>query len=407
MRKCSVLVCGTADTKAAELRHLAAALRVRGVTPTVVDLSTERSDGGFDIGLPEVLAGGNDTPDAITKLDRGEAIARVAMALKRYVLALPDLRGIIAIGGSGGAALVLPALSALPLGMPKIIVTTIPGHVHAMLTGMNDVVVLNAVTDLAGLNSISRRVLDGTAAVASALLETTAAAAPRVGNGVAFSMFGVTTSCVTAMRAQLPAADEAFVFHAVGGCGDAFSKLAAFGSLSAIADITTTEICDHLIGGVFPCDDERFAATRDSKLPTLVSCGALDMVNFGPIDSVPPQFRGRKFHRHNANVTLMRTTADECTRIGAWIAKELNRCDGPIILLLPEGGVSALDVPGGPFWDPAADGALFAAIETNLTRTSRRQVVRVAAGINDPAFVAAASRHLAEIRGECLSNAVA
>jgi uncharacterized protein (UPF0261 family) len=406
MRKASILVCGTADTKAAELRHLAAALRARGVTPIVVDLSTGRSEGGFDIGLPELLADGDDTPDVIAKLDRREAIARVAAALKRYVLALSDLRGIVAIGGSGGAALTLPALSALALGIPKVIVTTIPGHVHAMLPAMNDVVVLNAVTDLAGLNSISRRVLDGTAAVAASLLET-ASVAPRAGNGVAFSMFGVTTSCVTAMRAQLPAADEAFVFHAVGGCGDAFAKLAAFGGLSAIADITTTEICDHLIGGVFPCDDERFAATRHFGLPTLVSCGALDMVNFGPMDSVPPQFRERHFHRHNANVTLMRTTPDECARIGTWIAKELNRCDGPVVVLLPEGGVSALDVPAGPFWDPTADAALFAAIETNVTRTPRRRVVRVAANINDPAFVAAATRHLAEIRGECVSNAVA
>jgi uncharacterized protein (UPF0261 family) len=406
MRKDTVLVCGTADTKSAELRHLAAALRARGVTPVIVDLSTARSDRDFDIGLPELLAGSRDTPDAITKLDRGEAISRVSAALKRYVLRLPELRGIVAIGGSGGAALVLPAFSALPLAMPKVIVTTIPGHVHAMLPAMNDVVVLNAVTDLGGLNSISRRVLDGTAATVAALLET-ASSAPHVGNGVAFSMFGVTTSCVTAMRAQLPAADEAFIFHAVGGCGDAFAKLAAFGGLSAIADITTTEICDHLIGGVFPCDDERFAAARQFKLPTLVSCGALDMVNFGPMDSVPPKFHGRLFHCHNVNVTLMRTTPDECARIGAWIANELNRCEGPIVVLLPEGGVSALDAPGGPFWDPVADGALFAAIEANLTRTPRRRVVRIAAGINDPAFVAAASRYLAEIRGEYVANAVA
>jgi uncharacterized protein (UPF0261 family) len=199
-------------------------------------------------------------------------------------------------------------------------------------------------------------------------------------------MFGVTTPCVQAVQKVMESDYDCLVFHATGTGGMAMETLGHSGLLAGFLDITTTEVADMIVGGVFPCDRDRFGAAIDTGLPWVGSCGALDMVNFGVRDSVPDRFEGRNFVFHNPSVTLMRTTAAECREIGEWIGQRINRMEGPVRFLIPEGGVSMLDRPGAQFHDPAANAALFEAIEGTVTQTARRQIVRVNANINDPAF---------------------
>jgi uncharacterized protein (UPF0261 family) len=201
-------------------------------------------------------------------------------------------------------------------------------------------------------------------------------------------MFGVTTPCVDAIVDALQADFECLVFHATGIGGQSMEKLVDSGALAGVIDITTTEVCDLLFGGVLPATEDRFGAIVRAKVPYIGSCGALDMVNFGPMNSVPERYRGRTLQVHNPTVTLMRTTAEENAQVGRWIGERLNRMEGPVRFILPEGGVSALDAPGRPFSDPTADAELFKALETTVRQTSSRRLIRVAAHINDPRFAA-------------------
>jgi uncharacterized protein (UPF0261 family) len=199
-------------------------------------------------------------------------------------------------------------------------------------------------------------------------------------------MFGVTTPCVQQVVKALEDRYDCLTFHATGTGGQSMEKLVDSGLVAGVVDVTTTEVPDLLVGGVFPCTEDRFGAIARTRVPCVVSCGALDMVNFGPLDTVPAEFRERNLYKHNPNVTLMRTTPAENARVGRWIAERLNRCDGPVRLFLPEGGVSALDAPGRPFWDPEADGALFRALQETLRAGPARQLVRLPYHINDPRF---------------------
>jgi uncharacterized protein (UPF0261 family) len=225
-----------------------------------------------------------------------------------------------------------------------------------------------------------------------ARLETQGAAgrnAPAGLPAVGITMFGVTTPAVQKIAADLRNDFECLVFHATGVGGRSMEKLVDSGMLAAVVDLTTTEVCDFLMGGVFPATDDRFGAIIRSRVPFIGSVGALDMVNFGAPDTIPERYRQRKFHVHNPQVTLMRTTPEENERIGRWIGEKLNRMDGPVRFFLPEGGVSALDAPGQPFWDPDADAALFAALERSVRQTANRQIVRIKRHINDPEFASA------------------
>jgi len=264
--------------------------------------------------------------------------------------------------------------------------------------GPSDIMMLYSVTDIAGLNSVTRQVLANGAAALAGMVKTRAAAgverdetSTRRGNGklmIGLTMFGVTTPCVDAVVDALQADFECLVFHATGIGGQSMEKLADSGALSGVIDITTTEVCDLLFGGVLPATEDRFGAIARTKVPYIGSCGALDMVNFGPMDSVPERYRGRTLQVHNPTVTLMRTTAEENAQVGRWIGERLNRMEGPVRFFLPEGGVSALDAPGRPFSDPSADAELFKALETTVRQTGARRLVRVPAHINDPRFAA-------------------
>jgi uncharacterized protein (UPF0261 family) len=262
--------------------------------------------------------------------------------------------------------------------------------------GAGDITMMYSVTDMAGLNRISRVVL-GNAAHAIAGMAAhkvpEAAAKPAIG----LTMFGVTTSCVTQVVAQLEDQYDCLVFHATGTGGRSMEKLADSGMLKAVIDVTTTEVCDHLVGGVLSAGPDRLGAIARSRVPYVGSVGALDMVNFWALETVPERFRLRKLYKHNPNVTLMRTTASECRAIGTWIAERLNACEGPVRFLIPEKGVSALDAPDQAFHDPEADDALFQSLERTLRQTASRRLTRLPCHINDPQFSAALAESFREI----------
>jgi uncharacterized protein (UPF0261 family) len=279
----------------------------------------------------------------------------------------------------------------LPIGVPKVMVSSVASGDVKPYVGPSDLCMMYSVTDVAGINRISERVLANAAhALAGMIAYGRAADAPSDARpAVGLTMFGNTTPCVQAVVKALEPRYDCLVFHATGTGGQSMEKLADSGLLAGVIDATTTEIADEVAGGVLSAGPERLDAIARARLPYVGSCGALDMVNFWAMETVPAQFRGRRLHRHNANVTLMRTTPEECARIGRFIADKLNRMEGPVRFLIPEGGVSMIDAPGQPFWDPAADRALFDAIVAGVRATSTRRVVRLPHNVNDPEFAAA------------------
>jgi uncharacterized protein (UPF0261 family) len=392
-------VCGTFDTKGAELHYLAALLRAAGLEVRTVDLGTRATGAGVDVSTAAVAAFHPDGVEAVLGGDdRGRAIAAMALAFERFVAAQDDIGGMIAAGGSGNTALVTPAMRALPVGVPKVLVSTVASGNTAPYVGASDICMVYAVTDVQGLNRISRRVL-GNAAHALAGMMRFPVPAPATPDrpAIGLTMFGVTTPCVQAVTRALEADHDCLVFHATGTGGRSLEKLVDSGLIAGVIDVTTTEVADFLVGGVMACDEDRFGAIARTRVPYVGSVGAVDMVNFGPLATVPERFRNRNLYVHNPQVTLMRTTPEENAAIGRWIAGRLNACEGEVRLFLPEGGVLAIDVPGGPFHDPVADAALFAAIEATFRPTARRRLGRLPYAINDPAFAAALVEAFREI----------
>jgi uncharacterized protein (UPF0261 family) len=378
-------VIGTFDTKGAELGYAAECLRAAGAEVVTVDVSTQARGGPADVGADEVAGHHPDGAAAVFTGDRGTAVAAMAVALERFLLSRSDVGGVLGLGGSGGTALVTPAMRALPVGVGKIMVSTVASGNVAPYVDASDIAMWYSVTDVAGLNRISRRVI-GNAAHALAGIVTHEVPAADDRPAVGLTMFGVTTPCVTAVTQRLGGAVDPLVFHATGTGGRAMEKLVDDGLVGSVLDITTTEVCDLLVGGVFPATDDRLGAIARTGVPYVGSCGALDMVNFGAPATVPAQFAGRNLYEHNPQVTLMRTTPDECVEIARFLARGLNACEGPVRFLLPTGGVSALDAPGQAFWDPEADEALFAALEAEVRQTDRRRVERLPHNVNDPEF---------------------
>ncbi len=389
----AVYVIGTADTKGAELRYVRDLIDAQGVPTVLVDVGT-RSDGsgsgggtGADVTAAEVAACHPDGADAVRSEDRGQAVAAMTVALERFLSGRAgEVGGVLGLGGSGGTALITPAMRALDVGVPKVMVSTVASGDVSAYVGPSDLTMTYSVTDVAGLNRISRVVL-GNAAHAVAGMVAHPVELPEIDlPAVGLTMFGVTTPLVTALADRLADRFEPLVFHATGTGGRSMEKLADSGLLAAVLDSTTTEIADHLVGGVFSAGPGRLDAIARSRVPWVGSIGACDMVNFGARDTVPAQFADRLFHEHNAQVTLMRTTAEECRAIGEFLAEKLNACDGPVRLLLPTRGVSMLDAPGQPFHDPEADEALMTTLEDRVRQTADRQVTRVDAHVNDEAF---------------------
>jgi uncharacterized protein (UPF0261 family) len=383
-----IYVAGTCDTKGAELAYVHKIIAEQGIAAALVDVSTQPHRFHADIEAAEVARHHAGGAEAVFTGDRGRSVTAMAVALERFILSRDDVGGLLGLGGSGGSALVAPAMRALPIGTPKLLVSTVASGNVAPYVGPSDIAMMYSVTDLVGLNRISRIVL---ANAANAMVGMVRAPAPSLAAdrpAIGLTMFGVTTPCVNQLVAGLQGDYDCLVFHATGTGGQSMEKLADSDLLAGVIDVTTTEVCDLLMGGVFPCTEDRFGAIARSRLPYVGSCGALDMANFGARDTVPSQYRGRNLYVHNPQVTLMRTTPEENERIGLWIAERLNLCDGPVRFLLPEGGVSLLDAPGQAFHDPEADEALFSALERTVRQTDRRRLIRVPHGVNSPDFVA-------------------
>ena len=385
----AAFVIGTFDTKADELLFLRDRIRAQGVAVVAVDVSTtEHSVEGADVGAALVASHHPAGASAVFTGERGSAVVAMADALVAFARQRHDLGGVIGAGGSGAAALVGPLMRALPVGLPKLLVCTLASGDVRPYVGSSDIAMLYPVVDVSGLNRISRQVLANAAHAMAGMVRAWQAPAADALPALGLSMFGVTTACVQGVTHALRGEYECLVFHATGAGGQSLEKLTDDGHLAALVDLTTTEIADLLCGGVLSAGEDRLGAAIRRKLPYIGSCGALDMVNFWARSTVPAAFDGRRFHIHNANVTLMRTTPDENRRIGTWIAQRLNRMQGPVRFLLPEGGVSSLDAPGQAFWWPEADAALFDAIAEHTAQTDARRIVRVPAHINDAAFIA-------------------
>ncbi len=394
-----VYVIGTMDTKAEELRFAADCVRRAGAEPVLVDVGTRGAGAGADVTAAEIAALHPGGAGAVLGLDdRGKAVGGMADALTTWLVGRTDIGAVLGLGGSGNTALVTQAMRALPIGVPKLMVSTVASGNVAPYIGPADIAVMNSVVDVAGINGISRRVIANAAhAAAGMALNAPPAATAAEKPGLGLTMFGVTTACITMLREALDATHECYVFHATGAGGRSMEKLADSGLVTALLDITTTEVPDFLVGGVFPCDADRFGAAIRTRMPYVGSVGAVDMVNFGARDSVPPRFADRTLYVHNPQVTLMRTTPAENAEIGRFIVDRLNRMEGPVRFLLPLGGVSAIDVPGMPFHDPDADAALFAVIRDGFQPAPNRRLIEVPAAINDRAFVDATLAAFREI----------
>jgi uncharacterized protein (UPF0261 family)/ABC-type branched-subunit amino acid transport system ATPase component len=398
-------VVGTFDTKGRELMFIKSCLEKLGIRAVTVDLATTQRPSPADIGAAEVARHHPRGFGGVFTGDRGSAVTGMAEAFARFVTTRRDLAGIISAGGSGGTSLATAGMQRLPIGIPKVMVSTVASGDVKRYVGPTDICMMYSVVDVQGINRISEQVLSNAAHALAGMIAHSSAASRRARletkPAIGLTMFGVTTPCVQQVTKQLEEEYDCLTFHATGTGGASMEKLVDSGLIAGVIDVTTTEVPDLLVGGVFPAHEDRFGAIARTRLPYVGSCGALDMVNFGAMDTVPEQFRRRNLYKHNPSVTLMRTTPEENARIGRWIAERLNRCDGPVRFLLPEGGVSLIDAPGKPFHDPEADAALFRAIAETFRPTANRQLVRLPYNINDTRFsdaLVAAFREVARER---------
>lgn len=383
-----VYVVGTADTKGEELAYLRQ-LVAEHADAVLVDVGIRSPTVSVDISAKDVAAFHPLGAGAVIGTnDRGTAVTAMGEAFARFLQSRTDIGGIVGIGGGGGTSIVTAGMRVLPIGLPKLMVSTLASGDVGAFIGVSDIAMMYSVTDIAGLNRISRVVLRNAANAITGMVRDAAVESPGKPS-IGLTMFGVTTPCVTQAVEMLKADYDCLVFHATGTGGRAMEKLIDSGLVSGVIDATTTEVADLVVGGVMSAGEDRLSAVARMRIPCVCSVGAVDMVNFWAPETMPERYRGRKIHRHNPQVTLMRTTAAENRAIGSWIARKLNQCEGPVRLLLPEGGVSAMDAPGQPFEDREADAALFGAIEGEFKETARRRVTRLPFHINDRRFSAA------------------
>ncbi len=400
----TVVLLGTLDTKGDEYEYLRGQLRAHGVEVLLVDAGS----GGPplvepDVTAAEVAAAAGAELAALT--DRGEAVETMARGAEAVVRRLHEegrVQGILALGGSGGTSIATQAMRALPVGTPKLMVSTMASGDTRPYVGAVDVTMTYSVVDISGINAISERILANAAAAIAAMARVEVAERGAARPLVGATMFGVTTPCVTRARERLGELGyEVLVFHATGTGGQSMEALVRGGFLVAVLDITTTELADELVGGVLSAGPHRLEAAGELGLPQVVSLGALDMVNFGPKDTVPDRFAGRNLYEHNPTVTLMRTTPDECRELGRTIGRKLSAARGPVALFVPLRGVSMIAVEGGPFHDAAADEALREGLHATLSDAV--EVHELDLDINDPAFAQAMADRLHELvqpRGE-------
>ena len=399
----TIAVLGTMDTKGVEHAYVADVIRQKGLGVLVIDVGTlEAPKITPDITREEVAAAaGVDFPALVAKRDRGEAVAAMSQGAPIVLAKLASAKridGVISLGGSGGTAIGTAAMRVLPIGFPKLMVSTLASGNVAPYVGVKDIVMFPSVVDVAGLNRISRQLL---ARAAGAICGMVAVQPPVAAEKpiIVASQFGNTTPCIEHARKILEAAGyEVLVFHATGTGGRTMESLIETGMVAGVLDVTTTEWADELVGGILGAGPTRLEAAARRGVPAVVSTGCLDMVNFGPPETVSAKFAGRKFYQHNPQVTLMRTTPEECAQLGKILAEKLNLSTGPVMVLLPLRGGSVISVPGGPFHDAAADEALYNSLKASLR--SDIPVVELDCAINDSEFAEACARTLLQHVGK-------
>ncbi|HEX3835191.1 MAG TPA: Tm-1-like ATP-binding domain-containing protein [Solirubrobacteraceae bacterium] len=398
----TIVLLGTLDTKGHEYAYLRERIEATGAAAVMIDTGVlGQPQVPADISREDVArAGGAEHAELVRAADRGEAMTvmgRGAAAVLARLYGDGQLQGVVSIGGSGNASVAAAAMRGLPVGVPKLIVSTLAAGDTRPYVGDTDVTMMYSVVDIAGINQISARIL---ANAAGAIAGMASAPAPQSGGErplVAATMFGVTTTCVTHARDRLEELGyEVIVFHATGTGGRSMETLARAGYFDGVLDATTTELADELVGGVLSAGPDRLEAVGECGIPQVVSLGALDMVNFGPRETVPERFEPRTLHVHNPTVTLMRTTSEENAELGRTIAAKLNAAGSPTVLFIPLGGVSAIDVAGQPFHDRDADEALFGALREAVD-PERVEVHERAEDINDPRFARAMADRLHEL----------
>jgi uncharacterized protein (UPF0261 family) len=396
----TVVLLGTLDTKGREYEYLRERVLEQGVEVLLVDAGVFEPLVEADVGQEEVAAAADADVGALREAaDRGAAVEAMGRGAAEVVRRLHEegrLDGILAVGGSGNSSIAAQAMRVLPVGVPKLIVSTVASGDTRPYVGATDVSMTYSVVDISGLNRISERILSNAAGAIAGMAKM---AVPESGEGtplVGATMFGVTTPCVTRARERLEELGyEVLVFHATGTGGQSMEALARGGFLAGVLDITTTELADDLVGGVLSAGPDRLEAAGELGLPQVVSLGALDMVNFGPRETVPPQFEGRNLYVHNPTVTLMRTTPEECAELGRRIARKLSDATGPTALFVPLKGVSMIATKGQAFHDAAADEALFGALREGLGPGV--EVHELDTDVNDPAFAEAMADRLHEL----------
>jgi uncharacterized protein (UPF0261 family) len=400
----TVVLVGTLDTKGVEYDYLRSRLREQGVDVVLVDAGIMGEPlAEPDIGREEVArAAGAEVTDLAATGDRGAAVetmARGAAEIVKGLRAEGRLDGILGLGGSGGSAIATYAMRQLPVGVPKLMVSTVASGDTRPYVGAVDVTMMYSVVDIAGINQISARILTNAAAAIAGMADAQAIEIADTGKPlVGATMFGVTTPCVTRARERLEELGyEVLVFHATGTGGQSMEALMRDGFIAAALDATTTELADDLVGGVLSAGPDRLEAAGEAGIPQVVSLGALDMVNFGPMETVPERFRERRLYVHNPTITLMRTTPEECAELGRRIARKLNAARGPVSLFIPLRGISLIAVEGQVFYDPEADKALLAALRADLDHSV--DVRELNTDINDPAFAEAMADRLHELYG--------
>lgn len=396
----TIVLIGTLDTKGVEYDFIRKQIKKAGCDVIVIDAGVL---GAAQI-KPTVTrqqvaqAAGADVAALAQAGDRGGAVmtmAKGAAQITAQLFAEGRLDGVMGMGGSGNSSIVAAAMQALPIGVPKLIVSTLASGDTRPYVGATDVTMMYSVVDIAGINRVSERILSNAAAAIAGMAHSYAGRSRRARHKplIGATMFGVTTPCVNIAREWLEKQGyEVLVFHATGTGGRSMEALVKGGFLAGVLDITTTELADELVGGVLSAGPDRLEAAGAQGIPQVVSLGALDMVNFGPIDSVPDRFKGRNLYQHNATVTLMRTTPPENTQLGAMIARKLNAGKGPATVFIPRKGVSMIDVTGKPFYDAQADAALFDALTANLA--SNVKVKSLDTDINDPKFALAMAKEM-------------
>jgi uncharacterized protein (UPF0261 family) len=394
----TVVLLGTLDTKGDEYAFLRDRLREHGVDVVLVDAGVNEPRIEPDISRVEVArAAGGDVAKLAAAGDRGAAVTAMAEGAEAVVLRLHAegrLDGILALGGSGGSSIATRAMRALPVGVPKLMVSTVASGDTRPYVGAVDVTMMYSVVDISGVNRVSARIM---ANAAGAIAGMAGATVPALDEKplVAATMFGVTTPCVTHARERLEELGyEVLVFHATGAGGQSMEALVRGGFLAGVLDATTTELADELVGGVLSAGPERLRAAGEMGLPQVVSLGALDMVNFGPRETVPERFEGRNLYVHNPTVTLMRTTPEECEQLGREIGSKLSAATGPTALFIPLGGVSMIAMDGQPFYDADADAALLRGLQATLDGV---EVHELEQDINDPSFAVAMADRLHEL----------